>query len=175
MRFLFRPEKLDLICVVFLTCAPQEYYDGGDLLEHLREYGPMEDDLAATLFLQVASAVKHIHDRGYIHRDIKVPSSLLAFWQATIYTAGLTSHQLENVLLSETDTQTHLADFGFAGPWAPGQLQVRTATIFPMYHPPFLMRSFAQNASWGSLHYAAPEIVLGADVRLPPSIRDDTR
>eukprot|EP00038_Savillea_parva_P019353 m.27275 g.27275 ORF g.27275 m.27275 type:complete len:445 (+) comp4394_c0_seq2:170-1504(+) len=66
--------------------------DGGDLLERINEQGYFSEDDARISFRQLASAVKFCHERGIVHRDLK----------------------LENILL-DSEGMIKLADFGFAG------------------------------------------------------------
>jgi serine/threonine protein kinase len=69
-----------------------EICEGGDLLERINEYGFMAEPEAKTYFRQLVSAVAFCHERGIVHRDLK----------------------LENILVDGAG-QIKLADFGFAG------------------------------------------------------------
>ena len=69
--------------------------DGGDLLDKISDYPEMykgNDQRVRATFLQMIQAVKHAHDVGVYHRDLK----------------------LENFLVSEDLTRVYLADFGLA-------------------------------------------------------------
>lgn len=48
-----------------------EYAKGGELFNKISTEGRLTENEAKPLFFQVASAVQHLHSRGFIHRDIK--------------------------------------------------------------------------------------------------------
>ncbi|VDC07536.1 unnamed protein product [Peniophora sp. CBMAI 1063] len=72
-----------------------DYVDGGDLLEAITQqyhrFRGNEHQVRST-FAQMLQAVKHTHDAGVVHRDLK----------------------LENFLVSEDLSKVYLADFGLA-------------------------------------------------------------
>jgi len=57
-------------CFVLETCQP---FDLFDILYHT---GKLEESLAKCVFLQIAAAVRCLHEAGYAHRDIK-PQNIL--------------------------------------------------------------------------------------------------
>ncbi|XP_053308999.1 testis-specific serine/threonine-protein kinase 1-like [Spea bombifrons] len=63
----------------------------GDLLDFIKEKGPLSEELACRMFRQLVSAVKYCHDLDIVHRDLKC----------------------ENLLLDK-DFNIKLSDFGFA-------------------------------------------------------------
>jgi len=65
-----------------------EYVPGQSLLDVVKERGRLESDVAVGYILQAARGLKHAHDRGIIHRDIK-PDNLLLDTQGTVKVADL--------------------------------------------------------------------------------------
>ena len=65
-----------------------EYVPGQSLLEVVKERGRLEPDVAVGYILQAARGLKHAHDRGIIHRDIK-PDNLLLDEHGTVKVADL--------------------------------------------------------------------------------------
>ena len=49
-----------------------EYAAGGELFDRLCARGPYPEALGAELALNLLGAVAYLHDRGLMHRDIKV-------------------------------------------------------------------------------------------------------
>lgn len=65
---------------------------GRNLKEVLKTDGPMEPERAVKFIRQLADALEYVHDRGFLHRDVK-PS---------------------NLILDEQNDHLYLADFGIA-------------------------------------------------------------
>jgi NIMA (never in mitosis gene a)-related kinase len=59
-----------------------EYADGGDLAGRIADVkkkgaGGMNEDEALNIFVQICLALKHLHDRHLIHRDLKAANVFL--------------------------------------------------------------------------------------------------
>ncbi|KAI8046209.1 testis-specific serine/threonine-protein kinase 1 [Drosophila gunungcola] len=67
------------------------YAENGDLLSHIKKTGPIDEKQSKIWFLQMAKALKYLHNLDIAHRDLKC----------------------ENILLSKR-LNIKLADFGFA-------------------------------------------------------------
>ncbi|TRM59014.1 hypothetical protein BD626DRAFT_573039 [Schizophyllum amplum] len=72
---------------------------GGELFDYLAEKGRLEESEARIIFGQLCLAVAYLHDKGIVHRDLK----------------------LENVLLDER-CRVKLGDFGFTREFERGSL-----------------------------------------------------
>ncbi|XP_065644218.1 testis-specific serine/threonine-protein kinase 3 [Hydra vulgaris] len=51
--------------------------ENGDLLEYIRDKGPLTDDNARVFFQQLISATEYFHSHGVVHRDLKCENLLL--------------------------------------------------------------------------------------------------
>ena len=100
---------------VFMVC---ELASGGELLERVRRVGSFTEDQAKRLIGQILEAVKHMHERDIVHRDLK----------------------LENILLSHDadDANVKLIDFGLARFKTEGQT-LRTICGSPLYIAPEIL------------------------------------
>ncbi|MBX9948631.1 MAG: protein kinase [Candidatus Obscuribacterales bacterium] len=54
-----------------------DYLEGRNLYEAIEQDGPLKPSRAAVLFLQMADALKHAHEKGVIHRDLKPNNAIL--------------------------------------------------------------------------------------------------
>ena len=92
------------------------YCDGGDLLGHVKSQAGkvLDENYVLDLFVQLCLAIKHVHDRKIIHRDIKT----------------------ENVFLSSRKRVVKLGDFGIAKVLESTLQQARTSIGTPYYLSP---------------------------------------
>ncbi|CAD5211512.1 unnamed protein product [Bursaphelenchus okinawaensis] len=81
-------ECVETVSKTFLI---MEYAGGGELYTYVHDQGKLNEQVAKSLFSQVASAVCHLHSKRIVHRDIKA----------------------ENVIFSHQGW-VKLADFGFS-------------------------------------------------------------
>jgi len=78
-----------------------QFAEGGDLLREVMKIKKIPEVDARNICKQLIHVLQHIHQNGWIHRDIK----------------------LENILLSADKQHIYLGDWGFAGRWQPGIYQ----------------------------------------------------
>jgi serine/threonine protein kinase len=73
-----------------------EYVPGLDLRRQVRKYGPLEEEVAASVFRQVARGLAYSHGQGVIHRDVK-PGNILVMddGRAKILDMGLAGSTIE--------------------------------------------------------------------------------
>lgn len=50
---------------------------GGDLLDYIKRRGYVKENLSKKVFMQMLQAVKHCHEKGVVHRDLKCENILL--------------------------------------------------------------------------------------------------
>ncbi len=91
-----------------------ELVEGHDLRQALKK-GPLKDEAALVMALQICDALQYAHEQGIVHRDIKP----------------------ENVLLGP-DGQVKLADFGLAKLLVPSEVQPLTLTRQVMGTPHYM-------------------------------------
>lgn len=71
-----------------------DFCGGGELYEYVKERGRLDEFTAREVFKQIVSAISYVHNKGIVHRDLK----------------------LENVLFSEPGSLTvKVVDFGISG------------------------------------------------------------
>jgi len=61
-----------------------EYLDGPTIVDLCRRFGPLRPEDAARLAMHVASALLHVHRRGYLHLDVKPGNVLLVHGYPTL-------------------------------------------------------------------------------------------
>ena len=99
-----------------------EYAPGGELFVRLAEVGRYSEQEARPIFAQIASAVEYMHERNFIHRDLKAENVFFAKNYPTgtkskpNHKNGFLSASLGNHKKMEdlTDIQVKVGDFGFA-------------------------------------------------------------
>ncbi|CAM9539243.1 unnamed protein product [Phaeothamnion confervicola] len=109
----FDGPRQDTLCIVM------EFAGGGDLYQYLRDCGSrlLPEDRVLDWLVQITLAVKHLHDRKILHRDLKTQNIFL------------TSQRL-----------VKLGDFGIAKVLANTMEQARTAIGTPYYMSPEICR-----------------------------------
>lgn len=145
-------------------CIVMDYADGGDLQKYLKSQKKyLPEDQILEWFTQICLAIKHVHDRKILHRDLKS----------------------QNIFLTKTKW-VKLGDFGIAKVLQHTQAVAKTVVGTPYYLSPEIIKnnpySFASDI-WslgvllyemcalrppfdaGSLHELAEKIVKG---KYPP-------
>ena len=64
-----------------MLCIVMDYADGGDLYtqitKHKKEGIPFDEDQILQWFVQMCMAIKHVHDKKILHRDLKTQNIFL--------------------------------------------------------------------------------------------------
>ncbi|KAF9916368.1 hypothetical protein BX616_003954 [Lobosporangium transversale] len=98
-----------------------EYAKGGELFDIVKKKGQFTEPEARLVFQQILQGVKYLHDRGIVHRDLK----------------------LENILLMDKETLTvKISDFGLSTVTGE-QSFLRTVCGTPSYVAPEVLRNEA--------------------------------
>ncbi|XP_077544168.1 protein kinase C iota type-like [Haemaphysalis longicornis] len=58
-------------------CFVMEYLPEGSIRDLVRKKGPFKEDTARLLSAQVALAIQHVHEKGFLHRDISSSNVLI--------------------------------------------------------------------------------------------------
>ncbi|XP_043254447.1 serine/threonine-protein kinase unc-51 isoform X2 [Colletes gigas] len=114
---------------VFLV---MEYCNGGDLADYLSAKGTLSEDTIRVFLKQLAGAMKALHAKGVVHRDLKPQNILVS------HNCGKACPQPHQITLK-------IADFGFARFLQDG---VMAATLCgsPMYMAPEVIMSLQYDA-----------------------------
>ena len=107
-----------------------EYAAGGELFERLCTVGSFSESTAALLTRDVASGLKHCHDNGVIHRDMKLENLLLptpALADVKLADFGM-AHRSRGI------TTTLCGTPGFLAPEQRFQLPSSRGADFPLMH-----------------------------------------
>ncbi|CAK87244.1 unnamed protein product (macronuclear) [Paramecium tetraurelia] len=117
----FNSKNIMKLCDVFQTqnntYIITEFCDSGDLNNHIKKKGRIDENEAIRILQSVVSAVNEMNQKGYIHRDIK-PA---------------------NILIDKNLPK--LADFGFAVPAHEARLQGKNFNVgTPLYMSPQALR-----------------------------------
>lgn len=111
-------------------------------IDYIAKYGRLNERTARQKFWQIVSAVEFCHNKGIVHRDLKVCSHS-KFSPQNFIEFKTISFQAENLLL-DSNLNIKIADFGFSN----------------FYHPDELLETWC-----GSPPYAAPEVFEGISLR----------
>ncbi|WP_084386873.1 serine/threonine-protein kinase [Anabaena sp. CA = ATCC 33047] len=90
-----------------------EYIDGQNLADYVDEWGKLSEDEALRYIEQVGKALEYVHDRGFLHRDVKP----------------------NNILLRRTTKEAVLIDFGLAREFTVGRTGSMTNAKTEGYAP----------------------------------------
>ncbi|XP_032812294.1 serine/threonine-protein kinase Nek5-like isoform X2 [Petromyzon marinus] len=106
-------------------CIVMEYCEGGDLLQRISSQRGVlfSEDQVLNWFVQICLAVKHIHDRKVLHRDIKA----------------------QNIFLTNNNSSIKLGDFGIARILTNTMELARTCIGTPYYLSPEICENCPYN------------------------------
>lgn len=126
-----------------------QYIPGGELFYHLKEYGTLNEDVASFYAAEISCALKFLHDRCIVYRDLKPENCLLNERGHLILTDfGLSK---KSVFDSDNTTEGESVDslFSIIGT--------------PEYCAPEILegKSYTQNCDWYSLGCLVYDMLLG--------------
>lgn len=104
---------LDFFVEDDLPFIVMEYVPGQTLDAVVLPDKPLSETTALHYIRQVGAALKGVHEKGLLHRDVKP----------------------QNLILREGTDQIVLIDFGIAREFSPGQTQTHTSLVSPGYAP----------------------------------------
>ena len=91
-----------------------DYIAGQNLGDVVGSNNPLPENLAILYITQIGAAVKAVHQKGLLHRDIKP----------------------QNIILRQNTQEVVLIDFGIAREFTPGATQSHTNMVSDGYAPP---------------------------------------
>ncbi len=106
-------EVYELIQVDGLLGMVMEYIDGQELAEYVEDKGKLTESQALKYIEQVGEALIYIHEKGFLHRDIKP----------------------HNIMLRAGSNEAVLIDFGLARGFIDGKTLSMTNSHTPAYAP----------------------------------------
>ena len=123
-----------------------EYINGGNLNDCLRKYKkkygrPFSEEIVQYLMKQIVSGLKYIHNKGVVHRDLKLDNIMIKFYD-----------QNDKTNLNMMKGKIKLIDFGFSTYLQKGQLTY-SAIGTKLYCDPLILKKFEQNKSAKSKGY----------------------
>ncbi|XP_060035143.1 MAP/microtubule affinity-regulating kinase 4-like [Erinaceus europaeus] len=99
------------------------YVSGGDLRNYLDTNGPMVEEEARRVFLQLTSALHYCHSQGVAHRDLKPENILMDSREGRVFISdfGLAHYFLRRPMRSFCGTPGYIApEVIFGGIYGPG-------------------------------------------------------
>ena len=113
-----------------------EYCNGGDLLKCLKKYKslyyhPFTEEIVQHLMRQIVSAIKYLHGRRIIHRDLKLENILVNF-----------DNENDKASMNMLKAKIKVIDFGFATHLGASNLRYSTLGS-PINMDPLLLKKLA--------------------------------
>ncbi|MEO0685576.1 MAG: serine/threonine-protein kinase, partial [Cyanobacteria bacterium J06649_11] len=133
-----------------LPCIVMEYVEGEDLGKYLRRMGVLSETEALQYIHQIGDALKEIHRRGLLHRDIK-PG---------------------NIIIRQGKSEAVLIDFGIAREFIPNEVQKHTVYRTPGFAPPEQYQSSALRGEFIDVYALAATLYTTITGVIPPSAED---
>ena len=154
-----------------------EYCNGGSLLSCLKKYmtlykKPFSEEIAQYLMRQIVSGVKYIHEKGIIHRDLKLDNILVKFYSEDDFNK-----------YNMMKTHVKISDFGISARLGEGEL-AHTTLGSPAYMDPFILKKlnerndladsdgYDQKADIWSLGAMCYEMIMGKRLFTGRNIKD---
>lgn len=100
------------------VCLVLPHAKCGDLRRVVNACGPLPEKTAKRWFRQLVKALRYVHEKGFVHRDVKP----------------------ENILLTDGGSRVLLADFGFATTWNPNEWLTECVGSMPYIAPEMIKR-----------------------------------
>jgi serine/threonine protein kinase len=130
-----------------LPCIVMEYIDGENIEQRVQVKGSLEENEAIKYIKQIAEALIKVHDKGWLHRDVKP----------------------QNILIRKDGTDAVLIDFGIARYNDDGTI---TACWTPHYAPPEQCNPKGKHGHYSDVYSLAATLYFMVTANKPTSAND---
>jgi serine/threonine protein kinase len=133
------------------TCyIVMDFIDGESLFEYVQKKGTLSESVLRKYFLQLAEALREVHSKDILHRDIKP----------------------DNIMLSISQDKAILIDFGIARPFTENVSKSMTTVVSHGYAPLEQYGKRQKRSSNADIYSLCASMYYAITAKVPPSATD---
>ena len=129
-----------------LPCIAMEYVEGENLWDLVQNRGILSETEALKYICQIGKALKFVHEKGLLHRDIKP----------------------QNIMLRGNNYEAVLIDFGLARGFIPNLTQLHTVGLTHGFAPPEQYIEEAKRGEYTDVYALAATLYYLLTIKVPP-------